>query len=361
MNLKTSKPRNLKTCFVALSGGVDSSVAAALLQEQGYDVIGVFIRVWQPDFLPCSQDEDHKSALHAAAALGIPFKTLDLSKEYKKYIVDAMIGAYRAGRTPNPDVLCNRHIKFGAFRKWAVKCGADCIATGHHARVEKAKDGTYRLLRGKDPTKDQAYFLWMLTQDDLAPSLMPVGSMLKSDVRKYAKRMGLPTAQRKDSQGLCFIGDVDMHEFLSHFAKTAPGKVLDVNGTAIGEHDGALFFTLGQRTGFRLTTKNTDRIPHYVVSKDMDLNTITVSGKMPGEGGTGSSQILLHGMNWIRTPPKAENKYTCEIRYHGKPHSCTVSIDGKHARVSIHNTDVARGQSVVVYDGDECLGGGIAD
>ncbi len=212
-----------KKVFVGLSGGVDSSVSAALLQSQGYDVFGVFIKVWQPDFYECTWKEDRLDAMRVCAKLNIPFYTLDLEKEYKKEVVDYMIEEYKNGRTPNPDVMCNKYIKFGGFFDWAMSQGADFVATGHYARLNKE----HELVAGRDSNKDQSYFLWTLTKEQLSKTLFPVGDIEKTEVRKLAKKFGLPTAEKKDSQGLCFIGKVDMAEFLHHFIETKPGPVLN--------------------------------------------------------------------------------------------------------------------------------------
>lgn len=349
----------MKKVFVALSGGVDSSVVAHRLLTEGWDVTAVFIRVWQPEFLPCSQDDEERAAMRVAAFLGIPFKRLDLSEEYKRDVVDTMIAEYTKGRTPNPDVLCNASIKFGAFLAFAKSHGADKIATGHHAQVRETGAGIFELLRGADPLKDQAYFLWQLTQEELAYTLMPIGNLTKAQVRSYAEKHKLPSARKADSQGLCFIGDVDMKTFLKHFITTKPGDVLDTNGIVIGAHDGAELVTIGQRGGFTVTKKGASDVALYVVSKDTENNTITVAPR-------GSVSVYAHSTvplvstNWMHTP-EGNRSYTCEIRYHGTPMPCTVVL-GNSQTAEIHFTDpiaVAPGQSVVVYDNLRCMGGGI--
>ncbi|MEK7118469.1 MAG: tRNA 2-thiouridine(34) synthase MnmA, partial [Patescibacteria group bacterium] len=235
--------------FVGLSGGVDSSVSAALLKEQGYDVVGVFIKVWQADFLPCTWREERRDAMRAAAHLNIPFLTLDLEKEYKKEVVDYMIREYGAGRIPNPDVMCNKHVKFGAFLDFAKKHGADFIATGHYSRVVSRQESVgsrkFVLLKGADKEKDQSYFLWTLTQAQLAHTLFPVGHLKKSQVRLLARKFGLSNAEKKDSQGLCFIGAIDMAKFLKQYLHTEKGDVRNENGDIVGTHDGALLYTIG--------------------------------------------------------------------------------------------------------------------
>src|SRR5581483_2202659 len=209
-----------------------------------------------------------------------PFVTLDLEKEYKREVVDYMISEYQAGRTPNPDVMCNQHVKFGAFFDWAMKQGADYVATGHYAEVRE-EVGAFKLIAGKDEGKDQSYFLWTLTQKELSKTLFPVGGMEKSETRRLARKFGLPVAEKRDSQGLCFIGKVDIKEFLSHYLDVKKGAVLDESGKIIGEHDGAVFVTLGERLGFELKEKGTDEKPYFVIAKDIKKNTITVSHRSP--------------------------------------------------------------------------------
>jgi tRNA-specific 2-thiouridylase len=344
--------------FVALSGGVDSAVAAHILKQEGHNVTGVFIRVWQPDFLPCSQDEEERAALRVAAHIGIPFKRLNLSDEYKRDVVDRMIIEYAAGRTPNPDVLCNATIKFGAFLNYALLEGACAIATGHHARVRE-KGGVFQLLRGTDVSKDQAYFLWKLAQKELGRTLMPVGEMTKRKVRSYAKEHKIPSATKPDSQGLCFIGHVDMKDFLKNFIETEPGRVLDESGTVIGSHEGAELVTLGQRSGFTVTEKSAQGPIYYVVAKNIHENTVTVSSS-PLSPTRASKVYRLTDTNWIRE--EIENKKsTCEIRYRGKKIGCRVTRqDSTDARIELDTAVlVASGQSLVVYDADVCVGGGI--
>ncbi|MFQ5541083.1 MAG: tRNA 2-thiouridine(34) synthase MnmA, partial [Candidatus Paceibacteria bacterium] len=269
----------MKTVFVGLSGGVDSAVSALLLKREGYRVVGAFIKVWEPDFLPCTSLEDRLSAMRVAAHLEIPFVSYDLAEEYKKSVVDYFIGEYKAGRTPNPDVMCNRTIKFGAFWERARADGADFIATGHYAQRIKNSDfvnhynphliensdlrNHYRLYRGVDETKDQSYFLWTLTQDDLSHALFPIGGVKKSAVRRIASKAGLPNAGRKDSQGLCFLGHVDMREFLKHYLPVKRGSIYGTGGEKLGAHDGVAFYTIGQRVSLSTGEKM------YVVGKDV--------------------------------------------------------------------------------------------
>lgn len=345
-----------KKVFVGLSGGVDSALSAALLVEQGYEVVGVFIETWHPDFLPCTWKDDRREAMRVAAHLGIPFISLNLAEKYKKEVGEYFIEEYRKGRTPNPDVLCNRSIKFGGFADFARANGADYIATGHYAQIEKVRD-TFFLHMGADKSKDQSYFLWMLTEKDLAFTLFPVGSMMKSDVRIEAKKRGLPQAQRKDSQGVCFLGAIDLPEFLSHFFTLEKGPVLSVSGKVIGTHAGAPLYTIGERHGFEITDPKMRERPNYVVATDIKTNSVVV-------GDTVSiptySEITLSSPN-IR---KEAIEGPCEgaLRYHGELTACEVfEKNGTYVVRFNSPVSVASGQSLVVYRGNRLLGGGIAE
>jgi tRNA-specific 2-thiouridylase len=353
-----------KTVFVGLSGGVDSSVAALRLLKRGYSVVGVFIKTWHPDFLPCTWCEERRDAMRVAAYLNIPFLTFDAEDVYRREVAEYFIDEYRAGRVPNPDVMCNRAVKFGAFLAWARREGADFVATGHYAQIEKGgsevnEPSTYRLLRGADRAKDQSYFLWMLTQHELAHTLFPIGASTKVRVRREARRAGLLTATKRDSQGICFLGKVDLKEFLSRYIETEQGNVLNARGGVIGRHDGALYYTLGQRHGFTLDDRDTNRTPHYVISKDMDANTITVSSAPPEVAQ--EEQVHLANLNEI-APPPAARKLTVQFRYRQEPISATLAKDEDGTATLIVPPGTERpalGQSAVLYDGTECLGGGI--
>lgn len=353
--------------FVGMSGGVDSSVSAALLQEAGYDVRGVFIRVWSPPWMPCTQEDDRKEAEKVARHLRIPFEVLDLSEMYKKEVVDDMIAEYAAGRVPNPDVLCNKYVKFGGFLKYALSQGADFVATGHYTRITSPRKSGFfkkgsrehRLLRGKDANKDQSYFLWTLGQSELSRALFPVGGYKKSEVRALAKEFKLPTATRKESQGLCFIGHIDVKEFLSQYIEPKEGNVVNRDGQVIGIHDGAHFFTLGQRHGFTITKKGTNDAPYYVVAKDMEKNTITVAHE-PDMARWETKEMHIDAIHWVGEAPKEGKKYEAQTRYRGKTFPCTLKhVSESEALVSFHTPVLAvPGQSLVVYHGDVCMGGG---
>lgn len=347
--------------FVGMSGGVDSSVSAALLQKEGYEVIGVFMKVWQPDFLPCTWREERLDAMRVAAHLGIPFLTWDFEREYKEGVADYMIREYRAGRTPNPDVMCNREVKFGAFFRRAIAGGADFVATGHYARTAHVKS-EYKLLKGVDDAKDQSYFLWTLGQEQLSKTLFPVGKYKKSQVRALAKKFGIPVAEKKDSQGLCFIGTLDMKDFLAHFIEEKEGNVVNEKGEVIGSHRGAYFYTLGERHGFTVTKKGTDDAPLYVVAKDFEANTITVASFVKNALQCASQTLRAGQASFCRGAlPDTKNKYTAQVRYHGEQYKCKItSIDEGTFSLQLDKPAVFdAGQSVVLYDKDGCIGGGI--
>ena len=348
--------------FVGLSGGVDSSVSAGLLLEQGYDVVGVFIRTWHPDFIECNEEEERRDAMRVAAHLNIPFLTFDLEEEYKKGVADYMIAEYKKGRTPNPDVMCNKEVKFGAFLTKALSMGADYVATGHYAQNIKNN-----LLKSKDSSKDQVYFLWTLNQERLSKILFPVGALKKTEVRKLAKKFKLPVSEKKDSQGICFLGDIDLKDFLKHYIKEKNGKVLNEKGDEIGHHDGAVFHTLGERHGFTITKKTPNDGAYYVVAKDLEKNILIVSQNQSSSARQDLAEIKIENVNWINEIPKEDKKYTAQVRYHGEFLPCTVVYGSLSEPAGPSSTKiifekpvlVAPGQSVVLYDKDVCLGGGV--
>lgn len=363
------------TVFVGMSGGVDSSVSAYLLKEAGFRVVGCFITAWQPPFLDCSMEAERQDAMQVAAKLGIEFRTIDLAAAYKERVVDYMIREYEAGRTPNPDVMCNGEIKFGAFYDQAMADGADYVATGHYARLRrdetqnppshKATEGQgtkhkTQLLAGVDEHKDQTYFLWQIPAERLGKTLFPIGHLEKARVREIAAEAELPVADKKDSQGLCFLGQVDMRTFLQEFIETESGDVLNEAGDIIGSHEGAVLYTIGQRHGFQIQKKTPDSGPWYVTGKDTDKNIITVTEDNDESGATyNCKSVKLADTNWLGDLP--EGTYQARIRYNQPLQSCIVSITDDEIKVEFDQPlrSVACGQSAVIYDGEQCLGGGI--
>jgi tRNA-uridine 2-sulfurtransferase len=343
---------------VGLSGGVDSAVSAALLRRTGADVVGAFIKTWTPEWLEnkCNWREERRDAMRVAAHLGIPFITVDLEKEYKKGVADYMIAEYKVGRTPNPDVMCNKEVKFGAFLRKAMEFGADAIATGHYARIvqnSKGKTQNYssKLLRGVDEKKDQSYFLWTLTQLQLAKVIFPVGHLMKSEVRELAKKFKLPVAEKRDSQGICFLGHVDMREFLAHYIAQKKGEVIDEQGITVGEHEGAIFYTLGQRV-----------LGQYVVAKDIEKNVLIVAPEANKLTSQQANKLSLRDINWIDPACKLRianckiPELVAQVRYHGEMISCALVGDTVTLAKPIL---AASGQSVVFYSSNICLGGGV--
>lgn len=340
-----------KRVFVGLSGGVDSAVSAALLQKAGYDVVGAFIKIWSPEFLECTWQEDRLDAMRVCAALKIPFREVDLSEEYKREVVQDMIREYEKGLTPNPDVLCNAAIKFGHFAKWAHESGAEMIATGHYARIERGV--TSFLRRGADPNKDQSYFLYRLEQKDLARTLFPIGDLKKSEVRRLAKKFGLPNAEKHDSQGLCFIGDVSMKDFLGRYITLKQGEVVDETGKTIGTHDGAALYTMGERHGF----SSSGPAPYYVVGTDVARNIVRVSSKREDAA---RRSVRLSDVHWIGDAPTMPLSASAQARYREKPFGTTIEMHDEGLVATFDGPRIAApGQSLVLYDGDTCLGGGI--
>jgi tRNA-specific 2-thiouridylase len=353
--------KNNKKVFVGMSGGVDSSVSAALLKEQGYDVAGVFIKVWQPEFFECTWRQDRLDAMRVCAKLDIPFITLNLEDEYKKEVVDYMIEEYKNGNTPNPDVMCNKYVKFGGFFDWAMFKGADYVATGHYARVKKVDD-KFQILAGDDKNKDQSYFLWTLTQKQLSKTLFPVGDIKKPEVRRLAKKYNLSTSIKKDSQGLCFIGKIDIKVFLKNYIEEKKGNVLDEKGEIIGTHDGVFYLTVGQRHGFEINKKTPIDTPYYIIKKDIKNNTIVVSQNEIRIENTERNKLIIKNINWtLDKEPDYSKKYSARIRYRQPLEECKIVKISKNFEIHFTNPQkaITAGQSIVIYDNEVCLGGGI--
>lgn len=339
-----------KKVYVGMSGGVDSSVTAALLKEQGYDVTGVYMKNWTEDLpgFECPWQDDYQDAKRVAVQLGIDFKTYDFQKEYRHKVVDYMVREYQAGRTPNPDIMCNQEVKFKLFLEMAIEDGADLIATGHYAQI---KDGN--LLMAVDPAKDQTYFLYRVADEALKKSLMPIGKYKKTEVRQLAKKLGLATAEKKDSQGICFVGKVGIKEFLLHeLGPQKPGPIIDQNGQEIGQHEGAIFYTIGQRHGLNIG----GGLPYYVARKDMRSNTVYVTTDLDNKD-LWAKEVKLQDAHWISVAPKESKKYQARYRHRGPLVECSYK-DGK-VIFEEPQRGLAAGQSIVLYDNNLVLGGGI--
>ena len=351
--------------IVGVSGGVDSSVAALLLQREGRAIAGLYMQNWDDEGIgECHAEDDRRDALGVCARLGIPFHARNFAREYWAGVFEHFVAEYRAGRTPNPDVLCNREIKFKAFLDEARALGAERIATGHYARVAH-RDGAWRLLRGVDAGKDQSYFLHQLGQQALERALFPVGELPKAQVRRLAAEAGLPTAAKKDSTGICFIGERDFREFLGRYIPAQPGVIRAVDGTAVGTHAGVFFHTLGQREGLGIGgVRGRPAAPWFVVGKDVAGNVLYVD---QGEDSPWlrSRSLRSEAAHWIAgAPPAAGFRCEAQVRYRQAAQACAVVVrdDGTLAvEFDAPQRAVTPGQSVVLYRGEECLGGAVIE
>lgn len=339
--------------YVGMSGGVDSSLTAALLVERGYDVTGVYMKNWTQDLpgMTCPWADDLADAKRVAVRLGIDFKVFDFENDYRQKVVDYMIDEYKNGRTPNPDIMCNQEVKFKLFLTAALDDGADMIATGHYARVENGV-----LKQAVDTNKDQTYFLYRVTGQALLRTLFPIGEFTKPDVRKMAADRGLVTAAKKDSQGICFVGKVGIRDFLGLYVDPKPGDIVDkVSGKVLGRHDGAIFYTLGQRHGLDIG----GGLPYYVVGKDMYKNEVYVTTDL-NDDTLWKNIIKLGNIHWINNRP-IDGRYQIRVRHRAPLAKADLRVVGDEVVLTLENPEraIAVGQSVVIYDGEVCLGGGI--
>lgn len=359
---------NSKTkVVVGMSGGVDSSVAALLLKEQGYDVIGLFMKNWDDtdEFGVCTATEDYKDVALVAEQIGIPYYSVNFEKEYWDRVFEYFLAEYKKGRTPNPDVMCNKEVKFKAFLDYALDLGADYVAMGHYAQVERDEDGTVHLLRGLDNNKDQTYFLNQLSQDQLQRSLFPLGHLQKPQVREIAEKAGLATAKKKDSTGVCFIGERNFKEFLSNYLPNKPGKMMTLDGEVKGDHAGLMYYTIGQRQGLGIGGGGESNEPWFVVGKDIDTQTLYVGQGYHHEN-LYSDYLEASDLSFT-SPIPLDGTFECtaKFRYRQEDVEVKVEVDYQADKATVIFKEPVRaitpGQAVVFYDGLECLGGGTID
>lgn len=340
--------------YVGMSGGVDSSLTAALLKEQGHEVTGVYLKNWAKewDIFDCPWADDLHDASQVAEQLEIKLKVFDVQDQYRHYVVDYMVAEYKAGRTPNPDIMCNQEMKFGVFLKLALDDGAEAIATGHYARIENGS-----LLAGLDKNKDQSYFLYRIKPDSLNKAFMPIGQYTKPDVRKMAADRGLVTASKKDSQGICFIGKVPLKKFLQQYVQGEPGAVIDQHGKVVGEHDGAIFYTIGQRSGLGIG----GGLPYFITGKDIVKNEIYVTTN-PQDHDLWRDTVTINQLHWLNQAPDLNKPYQLRARYRAPLVEAKITQNDSMSMTFNLQSPVraiAPGQSAVLYDGDKVVGGGI--
>jgi len=368
---RTNVDKN-KRILVALSGGVDSSVAAALLQKAGYNIEGAYMRCWSTGPY-CTADADQADAAKVAATLGIPFHVFDFEKEYKDSVIDYFYSEYEAGRTPNPDVMCNKEIKFGIFLRKAVELGFDYIATGHYARIQNeelrikngknvsshtSSNGTeFSLMKGKDVNKDQSYFLYLLGQEALARTIFPLGDFTKQKVRKLAKRFGLPTAEKPDSTGICFVGPARVKDFLLQKIKTRHGEIVNLDDKVLGKHIGLPFYTIGQRQGLRISAP----VPYYVAGKNIKENKLIVAPF--GHESLFKDRFTTQVPHWVEgVEPTLPKKVQVKLRYRAENISAVihkVGVEELEVALEAPQRAITPGQAAVFYDGEKILGGAV--
>jgi tRNA-specific 2-thiouridylase len=349
--------------LVALSGGVDSAVAAWLLKEQGYDISGAYIRTWMNEEMPladCPAQQDIEDSRAVAQHLGIGYEIVNLVNEYREHVVNYLVDGYECGITPNPDMMCNREMKFGIFQDYALKSGFDGIATGHYVCKFTNEDGTQDLLEGLDKNKDQTYFLALLQQAQIRRALFPVGELEKPRVRQIALEQQLPNATKKDSQGICFLGDMNISRFLEHYIEDKPGDIVNTEGKVLGRHRGLHRYTTGQRRGIGVPS-NTDNEFYVVTSLDMERNELVVAFDQPDSPGLFTTEVELYGLSFINRPITESSRLLAKPRYRDSSQAITYTPIGDHcARVTFDQPQraLSPGQILALYDGEKLLGGG---
>ncbi len=354
-----------KRALVAMSGGVDSAVAALLLKEQGYDIAGAYMKNWINEEnieAHCPWEEDITDARAVCEHLGVPFTVCNFIRDYRERVVEYLVDGYRRGLTPNPDVMCNREMKFGVLRDYALSKGFDFVATGHYCRRMPCDDGrAIGLFEGVDKNKDQSYFLAMVRKEQLKEALFPVGHLTKPELRELAARAGLPNAGKKDSQGICFIGQVKIADFLRHYIPDSPGEIVDTSGRVLGLHRGLHLYTLGQRRGIGIPS-NTDGEHYVVVERDGERNRLVVAFEGPGTEGLFQSTMLVASLNWLVEPVCEKRGLLVRPRYRDPSvPSVFEPLEGGTARVSFESPQraIAPGQICALYEGERLLGGGV--
>ena len=352
--------------MAALSGGVDSAVAALLLKQQGYDVCGAYMKTWMNEDASsfagdCPWHQDIIDAEACAKKIGIDFEVVDFIKEYREQIVEYMVDGYKRGITPNPDVMCNRRMKFGKFLDFAKSRGCDVVATGHYCASTENFDGTKDLLMGADPSKDQSYFLAMITQAQLQSASFPIGSLLKSEVREIAKMNGLPNCDKKDSQGICFLGKIKIQDFLREFIEEKPGDIINAEGKTVGRHKGLFNYTIGQRKGIGVPS-NTDNKNYVVVAKDFENNALRIDFDSPTQPDLWKTEVEVENINWINKELAEETEIETRVRYRdGLVKSKFMPLADGTAKVEFSEPQraIASGQILALYSGNTLLGGAV--
>lgn len=350
--------------MVALSGGVDSAAAMLLLKQRGEELSAAYMKTWMNEegidvFGDCPWHQDIKDAQACADFAGVPFEVLDFIKEYREQVVEDLIEGYKCGRTPNPDVMCNRKMKFGAFLNRALRLGYDKVATGHYCASRQNQDGSKDLLIAADPGKDQSYFLSMITQEQLKRAEFPIGSMLKDQVREFARMSGLPNASKKDSQGICFLGKIKIQDFLKYHLGETPGDIVNVAGKTLGRHKGLFNYTIGQRKGMGVPS-NTEHENYVVIAKDFDKNRLVVGFESASKDALYKDSVFVHGLNWINKDVLTQKELGGRVRYRDDIVKILFTpLEGGRARVDFETPQraIAPGQVLAIYDGRTLMGG----